>query len=120
MAKELSEEQKAEKRERARWRKISEKPSKLVFCPVWTIYLPVQMRFENTNVHMFVKIFFKFSLVSSINIFSNLPGNKLAILKDVSIFRSGSIKLNRCLIRPSLNCLIHFYKRYDQQPVFSG
>ena len=45
---------------------------------------------------------------------------KLAILKDVSIFRSGSIKLNRCLIRPSLNCLIHFYKRYDQQPVFSG
>ena len=37
---------------------------------------------------------------------------KLAILKDVSILRSVAIKLNRCLIRQSLNCLIHFYKRY--------
>ena len=36
---------------------------------------------------------------------------KLAILKDVFILRSAAIKLNRCLIRPSLNCLIHFYKR---------
>ena len=36
------------------------KPCKLVFCPVWTIYLQVQMRFENINVHIFVKILFSF------------------------------------------------------------
>ena len=36
---------------------------------------------------------------------------KIAILKAVTIIESAAIQISRCLIRPSYNCLIHFYKR---------